>query len=104
MNYRTRAALGIASVEKMQDQETARYLLAQAYRSVFAGPQGEKVLNDIVQRICGVDAIVTASEPMHAVAILERANVGKQIAALALAPELKSAKVEVSYERSTTGL
>lgn len=94
MNYRARAEL--KTDPRLADLAAARHALARAYSNVFTTPEGRAVLNDIVQRICGVDAIVTASEPMHAVAILERANVGKQIAALAAGPSTeRETKIEV---------
>lgn len=79
MSYRQRMA-----VRPPTPVETADFEIAKAYRSVFAGPLGEKVLDHICQQICGVDAIAVYADPTHAVAIVERANVGKHIARLAL--------------------
>lgn len=91
MSYRER----FAAPKPPTDQQTENFLLRQAYRNVFSTTEGLRVLDDICQRLCGLDAIVAYNDPVQAVAIIERQNVGKQIAALALAPELKPKSIEV---------
>lgn len=89
MSYRDRFA------KPPTERQIEQHLLASAYRNTFATPEGRKVLDDICQRLCGLDAVVAYNDPTHAVAILERQNVGKQIAALALTPATESKAVEV---------
>lgn len=86
MSYRSRLDRRPTAVDN------ENYLLAQAYRQVFGTPEGQRVLDDICQRVCGVDAILTYSDPMHAVAYVERSNIGKQIARLALGTMIETQK------------
>lgn len=78
MSYRERFARPPTPVDN------ENYKLQATYRQVFSTPEGQRVLDDICQRLCGLDAVVTYSDPVQAVAIVERQNVAKQIARLAL--------------------
>lgn len=78
MSYRDRFARPPTPVEN------ENFKLQKAYQFVFSTPEGQRVLDDICQRLCGLDAVVGYSDPIQAVAIIERQNVAKQIARLAL--------------------
>lgn len=97
MSYRERFSKPPTEVQ------TEAFLLAQAYRNTFSTADGQRVLDDICQRLCGLDAIVQYSDPVQAVAIIERQNVGKQIARLALAPEAKGKSIEVDTHGRSSG-
>ena len=68
---------------------------ARRYRRVFSSDDGRRVLDDIVQRICGVDAVVQIPTSAPADAILTQRNIGLLIARLALGEEEKDQTVEV---------
>jgi predicted amidophosphoribosyltransferase len=68
------------------ETDLSAYDRAKLYRHVFSTPEGAKVLDDIVQRICLVDAIVTYQTNDQAARALERKNVGLEIASLVLRP------------------
>ena len=59
---------------------------AKLYRHVFATPEGEKVLDDILQRICLLDSYVQFDEPLQAARAIERKNIGIEIANLVMRP------------------
>lgn len=82
MSFRDRIA-------KPQPNERAidEFELRRAYRNVFASADGQKVLDHIVQSICGVDAVVQYSNDVQAYIALERKNVGLMIARYALGPK-----------------
>ena len=88
--YRRRGEAIPPSDRKIEDYE-----LRKAYARVFSGPDGEKVLDHIVQNICGVDAIIQYANDVQAFAALERKNVGLMIARLALEPVTREQTVEV---------
>lgn len=88
MSFRDRA-------KPPSDRTIEAYELRQCYRRVFATPDGEKVLDHIVQTICGVDAIIHYSTDVQAFMALERKNVGIMIARYALEPIPTEHNVEV---------
>jgi hypothetical protein len=70
------------------------YEIKKAFQHVFAGPEGARVLDHIVQRICGVDAIVQVTSDAQAHEVLARKNVGLAIMQMAL-PGRDETKIEV---------
>lgn len=60
--------------------------LARLYRNVFGSHEGQKVLDDICQRICHIDSPAYQGDPHTVMEFNGRRNVGIEIAILALAP------------------
>lgn len=87
MSYRDRQKA--PNTAALQDYE-----IRKAFQHVFATPEGERVLDHIVQRICGVDAIVQVANDAQAHEVLARKNVGLAIMQLAL-PGRTPTKTEV---------
>ncbi len=66
---------------KAREQELA---MAQDFAAVFSGPQGERVLYHIIERICGVHAATliprgTGCDPILSGALIGRRDVGTEI-------------------------
>lgn len=91
MSYRDRRP------DAVNEQAVEAHALSQAFRRVFSGTEGEMVLDFIVQRMCGVDAVVQITTPESAIEMLTRKNIGLEIArrALPAASETKPTKVNV---------
>lgn len=87
MSYRTRLARPPA--------ETSDEVIGDAYRAVFGTPQGQLVLDHIVQTLCGVDTnLFIASD--HGLAYnAARRDVGLEIARIALGLTHRRSKPEV---------
>lgn len=88
--YRRRGELVPPSDRKIEDYE-----LRKTYARLFSTPDGVKVLDHIVQNICGVDAVVQVATDAQAFEVLARKNVGLMIARLALEPVTREQTVEV---------
>ena len=87
MSYRDR-------LKQPNERAIEDHTLRSAFRRVFNSPEGAIVLDHIVQRICGVDAIVKIDTDAQAHEVLARKNVGLAIAQLAI-PARDETKVEV---------
>lgn len=92
MSYRER----LKGERQIRTAEVEAHEIDQCFRRVFGSTEGQRVLDFIVQRICGVDAIVHLSTEAAAYEALVRKNVGLDIARRALGasnhdkPEVKT--------------
>jgi hypothetical protein len=80
LSYRDR----LSPQRQPRTAEVEAYEIDQCFRRVFGGAEGQRVLDFIVQRICGVDAIVPITSEAAAYEMLVRKNVGLDIARRAL--------------------
>jgi hypothetical protein len=73
------------------------YEIRKAFQRVFGSDDGRLVLDFLVQRICGVDAIVKVATDAEAREVLTRKNVGLTIWQMSQ-PGRDEAKIEVMHE------
>lgn len=81
----------VTDLERMREQETAE--LQQAARRVFGSPEGQRILDLILDTYCGVDAPIGVTDPMQLAMANGARNVGVRIKALVYA-DLKPRKPE----------
>lgn len=90
MSYRDRLAVRQPTDAALDEFETRK-----AFARVFGTPEGSRVLDYIVQNICGVDSMVQYATDVQAFIALERKNVGLAIAKLALEPKPDKPTIKV---------
>lgn len=92
MSYRQRMKGTPLPTEAAYEQ----FEVEKDFAHVFGSTAGQRVLDFIVQRICGVDTIVTNCPPERALEVLTRKNVGLEISRLALSKPKDATTVKVN--------
>lgn len=87
------------STKSDRDEEYARIKL---YLNVFGSPEGQKVLRDIVDRVCGVNKSPFAGDPYVTAHLVGKQDVARVILALCN-PRLDPQKPTVKMDRKNDG-
>lgn len=84
---------------RVSDTETEEYYRSKLYQGVLNSPEGQKVLKDLVERICGVGQPAFAADPYRTAYNCGKQDVARAVLALCN-PQLDRSKPNVIMERN----